>query len=272
MRTDKWIERGLNSLQAGQWFDGIQLLQGAQRRAIRLNQPDKVKEILRKSSDSLFSEQQNEIFCHFILDTLLLIGKKSYEKEWFEILPMSLILLRKGKLQSCTTKFLNRLISSKYFLDPKVIKNLHLLISEQEISNETKEDIFYCIAGLRISKKEYLKCYEVLSEWNEINPSSNQVLAYLTLAELNAFEIDSCGKFLDRLKMEKKPSRYTETVLQVFKAVELGDHDLFKSIVEDNKDLVNLNKDALFKLLCDGIADFLKPKGSKGLLNLFGGQ
>ena len=75
MRTEKWIERGLDSLQAGQWFDGIQLLQGALRRAIRLNQPELVKEIIQKSSDYLLPGQQTEIFCHFILDSLLLIGK-----------------------------------------------------------------------------------------------------------------------------------------------------------------------------------------------------
>lgn len=271
MRTDNWIERGLVTLQARQWFDGTQLLRGALQRAVRLNQPEKVKLILRKSSEFLLPEQQNDLYCHFILETLPLLGKKNREKDWVVILPEILSILREGKLDTCITKFLNKLVSSKKFQDLTIIDELYLQVTEMNFTLETKSDLFYCLAGLRLSRKEYLKCFEILSEWDELVPSSARLLAYLTLAELNAFEIDGCGKFLDRAKSEVEVTRYIEIVSQLFKASELTDYDLFKSIIEDNTDLVSSQNDILLKLLCDGIANFLKPKDSKGMLSLFGG-
>jgi hypothetical protein len=271
MKPNNWIEKGFASLEAHQWFDGIQLLRGALQRAFQLNQPENAELILEKTSDYLLSNQKSNLFCHFVFEILPLFGKKNRDEKWIAIFPIIIDTLRRGKLDECANKLMNKVILSKMFNEDFFLKELTLQIDNNKFSNETIFDFFYILAGLRLIRKEYIECFEILSEWYKVNSSSPRLISYLTLAELNAFEIEGCGNFLKQLKVEFELNRYIEIVKQLFKATELTDYSLFKSIIEDNADLVNSQEDALFKLLCDGILDFLKPKDNKGLMSLFRG-
>jgi hypothetical protein len=269
MKTNSWIEMGFASLEAHQWFDGIQLLRGALQRTFQLNQPEKAELIIKKTSDHLLSNQKRELYCHFILEILPLFGKKNQSQEWILIFPTIIDKLRRSKVEDCTTKFLNKVILSKNFLDDLFIKELTLQVKNKDFLQETIFDLFYILAGLKLAKKEYVECFEILSEWYGLESTSPRLIAYLTLSELNAFEIEDCGNFLNRIESKDKVNRHIEIAQQLFKATELEDYDLYKSIVEDNADIVNFQEDALFKLLCNGILDFLRPKGDRGLMSLF---
>ena len=128
---------------------------------------------------------------------------------------------------------MNKVVLSKNFLDDIFITELTLFIRNKNLSQEAISDLFYILAGLKLAKKEYVECFEILSEWYKLEPDSPRLTAYLTLAELNAFEIEDCGIFLKRIEPDTKVNRHIEISQQLFKATELADYNLFKSIVED---------------------------------------
>ncbi|MHA1976295.1 MAG: hypothetical protein ACW98F_01215 [Candidatus Hodarchaeales archaeon] len=271
MKTDKWIERGLSSLSSGDIFDGMQLIEGAILRAFRLNHPDIALKIFKSTSEILISKKLEDLNCQFVLGTIPLFKKKIGNIDWFVIIPDILFVLRERNMLSCISKFINKMILETKFAQEDFIHLMMESIPRTQYSKEVVADLYYYHAGFLVFKQEYVKCFEVLKEWNLLKPSSPHVLAYLTLAELNAYEVEGCGKYLEEAKSLPKTSQYIELATHLFKSAEAKNYDLFSSIIEEYTDIVNTRQDALLKGLCDGVSDFLKPKGNKGLFSLFGG-
>jgi hypothetical protein len=118
----------------------------------------------------------------------------------------------------------------------------------------------------------YSECFETLVDWKSLSPPSPAILTYLTLAELNTFEIDGCGQYLKEANMLDSQSEYIEFASQLFKAVELKDYELYLTIIEDYHNILHSGKDIFLVRLTEGISDFMKPKDKKNLFSLFGGR
>ncbi|MHA2167330.1 MAG: hypothetical protein ACXAAT_15860 [Candidatus Hodarchaeales archaeon] len=107
-------------------------------------------------------------------------------------------------------------------------------------------------------------------------PSSPKILTYLTLAELNAFEVDEVSEYLTQAKSlidqtsTDPVSEYVEIASQLYKTIEFKNYELMQSILEDFSEIINIEYDALLKALCEGLVDFLKPKSNKSSFSLFG--
>ena len=116
----------------------------------------------------------------------------------------------------------------------------------------------------------------MLAEWNKLIPSSPKILTYLSLAELNAFEVNGVSEFLTEAEslIDQNSSgtdrEYVEIASQLFKTVELKNYELLQSILEDYNEIINVKHNALLKALCEGLVDFLKPKSNTNPFSLFG--
>ena len=276
MEIEKWLERGLNSFKANQWFDGIQYIQGGLQRTFQSDQAKKAETIYQATSEPLLTANKQKLYCQLVMYSLPYLRKKTHHKKWTMLYPAIFSILNKNELESCIFVFTNLMIADKNFQEEFFIQEVHTLISKDDIPRDIKSHLYFCAAGLLSWQQEYVKCFEILTEWNKLIPSSPKILTYLTLAELNAFEVDGVSEYLTQAKSlidqssSESDSEYVEIALQLFKTVELKNYELLQSILADYSDIVNIKRDALLKALCEGLIGFLKPKNSKGMFSLFG--
>jgi len=276
LEIEKWIERGLDSFKANRWFDGIQYIQGSIQRAFQSNQAKDVEIIYQKSSEFLCAANKQKLFCKLVMDSLPHLRKKISNKEWIMIYPTIFSILEKEGMEFCISNFSNELITNKSFQEEEFIQELHNIISKDDIPSSIKSHLYFCAVGLLCWKQEYVKCYEMLTEWNKLIPSSPKILTYLTLAELNAFEVDEVSEYLTQAKSlidqtsTSSVSEYVEIASQLYKTIELKNYELMQNILEDFSEIINIEHDALLKALCEGLAGFLKPKSNKSSFSLFG--
>ena len=276
MEIEKWIERGFDSLKANQWFDGIQYIQGGLQRSFQFDQVKKVETIYQAASELLLPANKQKLFCQLVMDSLPHLRKNVNNKKWIMLYPFIFSILNKKGLESCISNFKNLLIADKSFQKEDFIQELHTLILKDDIPMDIKPHLYFCNVGLLGWQQEYVKCFEMLTEWNKLTPSSPKILTYLTLAELNAFEVDGVSEYLTQAKSlidqssSESDNEYVEIASQLFKTVELKNYELFQSILSDSSGIVNIKHDALLKALCEGLVDFLKPKSNKGMFSLFG--
>ncbi len=276
MEIDKWIERGLDSFETNQWFDGIQYIQGGLQRAFQSNQVKKAETIYQVSSELLFAANKQKLYCKLVMDSIPHLKKKTNNKKWIMIYPTIYSILDKEGIEFCIFNFSNVLIAEKSFQENDFIQEVQAIISKDDIPSSIKTHLYFWTAGLLCWKQEYVKCYEMLTEWNKLIPSSPRILTYLTLAELNAFEVDESSEYLTQAKSligqtsSESAAEYVEIASQLFKTVELKNYELLQTILEDFNEIINIKHDALLKALCEGLVDFLKPKSSKGSFSLFG--
>ena len=276
MEIEKWIERGLDSFEANQWFDGIQYIQGGLQRTFQSDQANKTETIYQATSELLFTANKQKLFCQLVMDSLPYLRKKVHNKKWIMLYPVLFSILNKEEMKSCVFDFINILIADKNFQEEFFIQEVHALISKDDIPRDIKSDLYFCTAGLLCWQQEYVKCFEMLTEWNKLIPSSPKILTYLTLAELNAFEVNEVSEYLTQAKSfidqssSESANEYVEIASQLFKTVELKNYDLFQSILLDFSVFIDKRHDALLKALCEGLDDILKPKSNKGMFSLFG--
>ena len=276
MDIEKWIERGLDSFKANQWFNGIQYIQGGLQRSFQSDQAKKAEIIYQASSKLLFEANKQKVFCNIVVDSLPQLRKKLKNKKWISIYPILISILDKEGMEICIINFFNALIADKGFQDEEFIQEVHSLILNDDVPISVKNHLYFCVTGLLCWKKEYVKCYEMLTEWNKLFPSSPKILTYLTLAELNAFEVDGLSEFLTEANTliaqtsSTSDKDYVEVASQLFKAVELKNYELLLSILEDYNEIIDIKHDALLKALCEGLIDFLQPKSNRSPFSLFG--
>ena len=276
MEIDKWIEKGLDSFKANQWFDGIQYIQGGLQRTFQSDQANKAETIFHAASELLITANKQKLFCQLVMDSLPYLRKKIHNKKWITLYPIIFSILHKEGMESCIVDFSNLLIADKRFQDENFIQEIHTLISNNDILKDVKSHLYFCTVGLLCWQRDYAKCFEMLTEWNKLIPSSPKILTYLILAELNAFEVNGVSEYLTQAKSlidqssSKSAKEYVEIASQLFKTVELKNYEFLQSILSDYGEIVDIKHDALLKALCEGLTGFLKPKSNKGMFSLFG--
>ena len=275
MKEDPWFERGLEELKRGHWFDGFQMLKGAIQRTIRNNNAEHVKLILSKAIPRFISGDQEKLACGLGQNLINNIDLKIKERIFADLIPFVLTLLREENLETCVQSICNQIMVRKSFQTSEFLKHLKNQINEANFNVNVLSDLYLCYSGLFCYKKEYISCFETLLSWyNELSSSSPKLRVYLTLAEINAYEIDSCGKYLhlkeepiDHFDIETK--NYLEIAFKIFSAVKTNDSTEFHSTIADYSDLINSKKDGLLKGLCDGISGIFTDQSQSGLLSLF---
>ncbi len=274
MIKDPWLKRGLVELQQGHWFDGFQMLQGAIRRAFRYGDPDRAKMVISKAIPLFASGNQAKLACDLVLALIMGISRKINERVYVELIPITLVNLRSASLENCVQTVCNQIIIEKVFQRSEFLSHLHDLIHKANFNPNVVSDLYFCYVGLLCNKKDFVACFETLYSWSqESSFLSPKMRAYLTLAEINAYEIEDCGKYLQMgetvVLSESDTDSYLEIANRIFGAVQTSDNSEFYSTIADYSDLINAKKDGLLKALCDGISEILNNKSSSGLLSLF---
>lgn len=272
MKQDTWFKNGIESLENQKWFDGIQLIQGALQRSFRKNQYENTKNILVKSGEILIIAGEIDLYCQLALSTILPIAKREKEEEWVFLIPVILGNLVKVKSTNCLLKIRNKIVETRNFQEKIFLEHLKKIIAKEKIDVNLRSELFYLLASLQVSMQLYPECFETLVDWKSLSPPSPEILTYLTLAELNTFEIDGCGQYLKEGNILNSQSEYIEFASQLFKAVELKDYELYLTIIEDYHNILHSGKDIFLVRLTEGISDFMKPKDKKNLFSLFGGR
>jgi hypothetical protein len=276
MKKNPWLERGLVELQQKHWFDGFQMLQGALQRAFRFNKPNSAKIIIAETISQLSAGKQEKLTCDFMSTFMKNLCSKRHDRNWVELIPFSFKEMYTVSLEECIRTICNQIISEKAFQDLEFLQHLDNLILESKY-NKVVSDLYFCYSGLLCHNKDFVACYETIEAWSKESPLSLTMRAYLTLAELNTFEIEGCGKYLqienqvNNTEISSVSRNYLEIATRIFDAVESSDSSEFYSIIADNSGLIDSKKDGLLKALCDGIAEIFKPRSGSGIFSsLFG--
>ncbi|MFX0123321.1 MAG: hypothetical protein ACFFAE_06745 [Candidatus Hodarchaeota archaeon] len=276
MEKDPWFERGLDELKQGHWFDGFQMIKGAIQRAIRFDKPDHAKMILSKAIPLFATGEQKKLACDIGLSLIISIRQKIPEHIYADLVPGILVALRENILEECAQTICNQIMVEKAFQKPEFLLYLKDLINiKANFNSNVISDLYLCYAGLLCYKKDYVSCFETLISWyNESSSPSPKMRVYLTLAEINAYEIETCGKYLHSKEestdsYDSETKNYFEIAFRIFSAVQTNNLSEFHSTIVDYSDLINSKKDGLLKGLCDGISEIFNDKSQSGLFSLF---
>ncbi|MFW9903059.1 MAG: hypothetical protein ACFFFH_01890 [Candidatus Thorarchaeota archaeon] len=275
MKKDPWFERGLDELKQGHWFDGFQMLKGAIQRTFRFNDPDHAKMILSKSIPLFTTGNQVKLACDLGQSVIIGIRTNAKEHIYIDLIPFILAALQEEGLESCVKAVCNQIMVEKAFQVSEFLSHLKDIIDESNFNENVISALYFCHAGLFCYIKDYVSCFETLLAWgNETTSLSPKMKTYLTLAEINAYEIESCGKYLrsneestNHYDVETKS--YLEIAFKIFGAVQTNNSSEFHSTITDYSDLINSKKDGLLKGLCDGISEIFADQSRSGLFSLF---
>lgn len=276
MNENSWLQIGLEELRNKRWFDGYQMLIGAFQRFLRSDDPNSVEKIISSALPILSKENQKKLACNLVTDIILSFQRNFDKREWVQLLPFCLSELRKSSLNECISTICNRVISEKAFQDSGFLEHINNIILERKFHKDIRFHLYYCHGGILCRKKEFALAFESLESWSkEFTPLSIKMHTYLTLAELNAYEISSCGKYLHSndeavSTNDSESTNYIEIASRIFQAVEGMNVNEFHSTIQDYSDVINPKGDSLLKALCDGISEIFKEKPNSGLSSLFG--
>lgn len=274
-----WVDRGLQELSSGHWFDGYQMLLGAYQRALKSNDPEIVSNILNDAIPLFLEANHDKLAFNLISNYILGIRSVRNKREWVEVIKAIFKLVREESQFSRLQNIYSQIITERAFQDDQFLLHYYNIILEAEVVDDVIFDLYYTYAGILCQKKKYVECFEALSTYSEETTNlSARIRTYLTLAEINAYEIGSCGKYLlmsnGKNVQEENPieARYLEITNSIFRAVENEDEEAFLEILDLYSDLINVHEDILLKVLCDGIKDiFSSQSGAGGLFSLLGG-
>ncbi|MFW9853982.1 MAG: hypothetical protein ACFFFG_02950 [Candidatus Thorarchaeota archaeon] len=271
MRQNIWVERGLEALRQGQWFDGLQMIQGAVERAGRQDQSDVVEQIINQILP-IFPEDWNTLVSELVREILTQIRVRKSQLEWIRLIPLIFSVLRKISHEPCVHLARNQIVMDAGFQNNDFLLNLEGVIAEEKKAF-LLGDLYYCIAGLFSKKKDYVRCYEALQNWKEHGLVTPHLGTYLLLAEVNAYEIEECTNYMvaPQSEVDEEAEDYAILGERICRAVELTDQVEFNNIMFEFKELIN--SDGLLRTLCDGINGILHPTKGSGLLgSLFGSR
>lgn len=277
MRYEKWLQRGIEELKQNHWFDGYQMILGAYQRVLQSDSPEDAVKIVSKTLPIL--ESQNRLACDLISVIILSISQNPTKRPWVELIPVSFREIIKSNLTECVQGICNKIIQNKMFQDSELLQHINNIILEKNYSLSILNHLYYCYIGILCRKKDFASAFKSLSAWSsEFEKPTPKIRSYLTLAEINAYEIEGCGKYLKEEdseiiasgSSESETDSYFEIANRIFRAVQVSDVTEFKSTIQDYSDLINYKEDALLKVLCDGISEIFKPKANLGLSSLFG--
>jgi len=270
--TNSWFDNGIAAIRENRWFDGYQMLYGALVRAARNKNSKIVHKIITNSIPLFITGNQNSLACNIALSFINNFPKiNDTELEWLTQLHILFSILHQNKLEDCLVEVRWAIITNKKFSPIEFIIDLTIQTEVLAKNPEIQYDIFYCQAGLFASQKDYIKCFntlELLSSQTELTP---KMRVYLTLSELNAYEVDGCGRYIKEMpeKLSLEDELYLEIANRAFRAVEASDKRDFLSLTREYDDIVNIKVDPLLKLLCDGISEIFQNSNGTGLLSSF---
>ena len=276
MNENSWLQNGLEELRNKRWFDGYQMLLGAYQRCLRSDDPNSAEKIISSALPILSKENQKDLACNLVTDIILSFQRNLDKREWVQLLPFCLSELRKSSLNECISTICNRIILEKAFQESGFLEHINNIILGRKFHKDVRFHLYYCHGGILCRKKEFVLAFESLESWSrEFTPLSIKMRTYLTLAELNAYEISSCGKYLHNndeavSTIDSESVNYIEIASRVFQSVEGMNVNEFHSTMKDYSDVINPKGDSLLKALCDGVSEIFKEKPNSGLFSLFG--
>ncbi|MHA2226054.1 MAG: hypothetical protein ACXAC8_12665 [Candidatus Hodarchaeales archaeon] len=277
MKKNPWFERGVEELQKEKWFDGFQMLQGSIQRAFRNNDPGHIKTIISKTLPILIAGNQTKLGCDLVISVIMTLNREKWKKSWIELIPFGFSELRKGSLDKCVRNVCNKIMNEKAFQKPEFLSQLEEIILDEELNPIILADLNYVYAGLLCNLKEFSSCFDSLYKWSKSLPTlSPEIRAYLSLAELNAYEIEGSGKYFEMDSGNKEKNQpllesqsYLEIAARIFRAVNELNHSEFHSTMKIYSNLINPKNDGLLFALCNGISDIFKNKSGTDLFSLF---
>lgn len=274
MKENPWLERGIDELHKGHWFDGFQILQGALQRAFRLNQPNDAEHIISEATAIFASGNQTKLACDLVLALIITIRQRLNDLVYARLIPFCISELRKASLETCVRTVCNQIMMENSFRGSEFLLHLNNFILKANYEKSVVSDLYYCYAGLLCYKKDFVSCFKTLNSWSqEFSPLPPKMRVYLTLAEINAYEIEGCGKFLiseeSLNSYDPETESYLEIANKIFGSVQTLNNSEFHSIISDYSDLINSKTDGLLKALCDGISEIFNNNSSSGLFSLF---
>lgn len=276
MNENSWLQIGLEELRNKRWFDGYQMLLGAYQRFFRSDDPSSAEKIISSALPILSKENQKLLACNLVMEIILSIQRNLDKREWVQLLPFCISELKKSSLNECISTICNKVILEKAFQDSGFLEHINNILLERNFYKDVRSHLYYCHGGILCRKKEFAFAFESLESWSkEFVPLSIKMRTYLTLAELNAYEIGSCGKYLHNhdeavSKIDSESANYIEIASRIFQSVEVMNANEFHSTIQDYSDVINPKGDSLLKVLCDGISEIFKEKPNSGLFSLFG--
>ena len=272
MTSNLWFDNGMEAIRENRWFDGYQMLYGALVRATRIKDSETIHKIIINSIPLFVTGKQTDLACNIALSFISNFPKiNKSESEWLSLIHILFDYLHQNQLENCLVEVRRTIITNKKFSHTDFIIDLTVPTEALTKSPEIQYDIFYCQAGLFATQKDYVGCFNSLEKLSLKINLIPKIRVYLTLSELNAYEIDGCGKYIKEMhdKLTPEDELYLEIATRVFKAVETSHKKDFLSLIKEYDDIINIKVDPLLKLLCDGISEIFQNSNRGGLLSSF---
>ena len=274
MKHDPWVEKAIIEIDAGNWFDGFQMFQGALQRAIRQNNSSHAREIISKSIPLFSSGKQTRLVSDIVVNFFIALSRKRDDISWVSVIAYVFEELRKNAEFNVLSDIKNKIINNSKFHSKEFSSNLIETVHMANTNSAVISDLYYCNAGILTSIKEYLDCFELLETWGkEFEHVPPKLRTYLTLAELNAYETQGCGRYLEDQSEDETnetDQMYLEIGSRILRAVKILDEDEFQRINEEYQDLINSDKDALLSVLIKDLKVLFQPQKGAGLFSMFG--
>lgn len=268
--AEKLFTIGLDDLNNNNYFNAYQTFQGALKRAIKTNNSKIVNLILEKASQLFIENNQIDYSCNLYRTYINSINQTS-SNSTLETAKMVIDILQnleEIKLYDCKQDIMN-FILVKLSLDQTAISILENITPE--IGSEF--DILYLTAGFYVKVKDFESCFKSLETYYKGHAQKSwQLICYLTLSELNAYEIESCGTFLNNDDI-KTPNNveiiYEDITNVIYSALEKNIGDQIKNLLHTEEYLELIGKDRLLYLLVQGIKELIPKDKPSNLFSLF---
>ncbi|MHA1331589.1 MAG: hypothetical protein ACTSR2_10975, partial [Candidatus Hodarchaeales archaeon] len=266
------FERGIESIKSESWFDSLQLLQGALQRSIRSNSPKMAEKIFLEAIPLYKEGNRENLACSLALYYIRVIGRdKLKEIKWINLIEKIIIVLNKSSLTKCIREFINNIIIEKKFLDDNILNLMDENLQGSLAVPDVKINLSYCLAGLYSANKDYVACFTTLDNLAKETALTPILRTYLTLAEINAFELEGCGKYLQNIieNLDQREEMYIEIAQRAFQAVESFNYNEYESIRKEYSDIINPKFDAILKSLFDGIGEIFQSSRGANVFSSF---
>ncbi|MHA1974638.1 MAG: hypothetical protein ACTSW1_16680 [Candidatus Hodarchaeales archaeon] len=270
--SSSWFKRGIESIRLESWFDSLQLLQGALQRSIRSNSPEIAEKLFREAIPLYKKGGREKLACNLILYYVRVIERERLrEVKWVKMIEEIISILNENSLLGCIRKFSNNIVMDKKFLEDDTFNLIIKTLQDNFIHPKVKTYLYYCLAGLYSNKRDYVACFSTLDNLAKETTLNPVLRTYLTLAEINAFELEGCGKYLQDIdgKLDEEEEIYIEIAQRVFQSVESYNFDEYKSIQQEYSDIINPKYDAILKSLFDGIGEIFQSSQGTNIFSSF---
>jgi len=136
--------------------------------------------------------------CDLVKSIIKPLRRKQKYRAWIELIPHSFEVLYEYSSDDCVKEFINSIFRYRSYQESEFLLNISDMISEANYENKILSDMYFLYSGLLSIKGDFVECFKAISKWSAHSSLPILIMrTYLTLAELNAYEIDGCGKYLE---------------------------------------------------------------------------